>query len=493
MSQDNAPSLLIALNPALLQQKPAASILLNGPNRPRGPSSSTAPDSASPRSLSASSFTGSHSPVSSLTSVFSHASGSGEGSGSGERDSPSPPYPSLSPSSSHNSLHLHPAKQLGSNYTAPSSPAQSHSARRASHAKIHFAPLPVVPPELRRRNSISLGVASRRNLIGMQGPKGGVQSVVMNDEDWENYCKQFEEKHGNNDVIDVGQLAKSGAKALWRSVKRRRSGSQSSQNSTTSTSTTASTSAPPSVVSDSALLRHSLTGTPNSGSTHSLNGSLHLAPVREETEFALKSIPGSPPMTTIDDHGLPPMRVRAPVPRRPHSPRHLRAAHAMLHNSAMDTEMGMGDGDAAAAAAATAGDGDGDATPRRRPSPPPRLADTLPTEDELEQIADEKEEKEAQDVPATPEDEEGEGEGEEEMAEASLSSVAEGALGPEAEAAAAAEMVAPSSPGEHASIEGHNIESREAHDDRKRGRRSAVLGFDVERFGFMSIDDDKSH
>lgn len=292
----------------------------------------------------------------------------------------------------------------------------------------------------------------------------------------------------NNDVIDVGQLAKSGAKALWRSVKRRRSGSQSSQNSTTSTATTASTSASPSIVSDSALLgRHSLTGTPNSGSTHSLNGSLHLAPVREETEFALKSIPGSPPMTTIDDHGLPPMRVRAPVPRRPHSPRHLRAAHAMLHNSAMDTEMGMGDGDAAAA-----GGGDGDATPRRRPSPPPRLADTLPTEDELEQIADEKEEKEAQDAPAAPEDEEGEEE-EEEMAEDSLSSVAEGALGPEAEAAAAAEMVAPSSPEEQASIESHDIESREAHDDRKRGRRSAVLGFDVERFGFMSIDDDKSH
>lgn len=250
-------------------------------------------------------------------------------------------------------------------------------------------------------------------------------------------------------------------------------------------------------MSDSALLgRHSLTGTPNSGSTHSLNGSLHLAPVREETEAALRSIPGSPPMTTIDDHGLPPMRVRAPVPRRPHSPRHLRAAHAMLHNSAMDTEMGMGDGDAAAGATATAGDGDGDATPRRRPSPPPRLADTLPTEDELEQIADEKEEKEAQDAPATPEDEEEEEEGaeeEEEMAEASLSSVADGALGPGAEAAAAAEMVAPSSPEEQASIESHDIESREAHDDRKRGRRSAVLGFDVERFGFMSIDDDKSH
>lgn len=196
MSQDNAPSLLIPPNPSHLQQKPSGSILLNGPNRPRGPSSSTAPESASPRSLSASSFTGSHSPVSSLTSVFSHASGSGEGSGSGERGSPSPPYPSPSPSSSHNSLHFHPAKHLGCNYTAPSSPAPSHSARRASHAKIHFAPLPVVPPELRRRNSISLGVASRRNLIGMQGPKGGVQSVVMNDEDWENYCKQFEEKHG---------------------------------------------------------------------------------------------------------------------------------------------------------------------------------------------------------------------------------------------------------------------------------------------------------
>lgn len=301
----------------------------------------------------------------------------------------------------------------------------------------------------------------------------------------------------NNDVIDVGQLAKSGAKALWRSVKRRRSGSQSSQNSTASTATTASTSASPSIVADTALLgRHSLTGTPNSGSTHSLNGSLngslHLPPVREETESALKSIPGSPPATTIDDAGLPPMRVRPRVPRRPHSPQHVRAAHAMLHNSAMETEMGMGDGDAAMG-------GDGDATPRRRPSPPPRLADKLPTEDELEQIADEDEEEEAQDAAAAA----GEGEAEEEMAEAPLSSVAEGASRPEPEAEAAiatgagagaeAEAVAPPSSEEQASTESHDIESREMHEDRKRGRRSAVLGFDLERFGFMSIHDDKSH
>lgn len=429
-----------------------------------------------------------------VPSVFSHASGSGEGSGSGDGGFPSPPDFSSSPASSHNSLHSHPAKQSGHNYTAPSSPAGFHPSRRASHAKIHFAPLPAVPPEFRRRNSISLGVASRRNLIGMQGQghKGGVQRVVMSDEDWDNYCKQFEEKQGNNDVIDVGQLAKSGAKALWRSVKRRRSGSQSSQNSTASTATTASTSASPSTVSDSAPLgRHSLTGTSNSGSTHSLNGplngSLHLAPVREESEFALKSIPGSPPATTIDDAGLPPMRVRAPVPRRPHSPRHVHAAHAMLHNSAMETDMGMGDGDAAM-------DGDGDATPRRRPSPPPRLADKLPTEDELEQIADEDEEEEAQDAAAAAEVEEGE----EEMAGAPLSPVAEGASRPEVEpeaeavAGAGAEAAAPPSPEEQASIESHDTESRETHEDRKRGRRSAVLGFDVERFGFMSIHD-KNH
>lgn len=184
------------------------------------------------------------------------------------------------------------------------------------------------------------------------------------------------------------------------------------------------------------------------------------------------------------------MRVRPRVSRRPHSPQHVRAAHAMLHNSAMETEMGMGDGDAAMG-------GDGDATPRRRPSPPPRLADKLPTEDELEQIADEDEEEEAQDAAAAAEEEEAE----EEMAEAPLSSVAEGAsrLEPEAEAAIAtgagaeAEAVAPPSSEEQASTESHDIESREMHEDRKRGRRSAVLGFDLERFGFMSIHDDKSH
>lgn len=147
----------------------------------------------------------------------------------------------------------------------------------------------------------------------------------------------------------------------------------------------------------------------------------------------------------------------------------------------------MGDGDAAM-------DGDGDATPRRRPSPPPRLADKLPTEDELEQIADEDEEEEAQDAAAAAEVEEGE----EEMAGAPLSPVAEGAsrpeVEPEAEAVAGvgAEAAAPPSPEEQASIESHDTESRETHEDRKRGRRSAVLGFDVERFGFMSIHD-KNH
>lgn len=89
-------------------------------------------------------------------------------------------------------------------------------ATRASTQSVSFAPLPVIPPELKRRSSITLGVAARKHLLsspddeiyatpgggGGGGRKpagqtpGGVQKVYMNDADWEEYKRHHDEKNG---------------------------------------------------------------------------------------------------------------------------------------------------------------------------------------------------------------------------------------------------------------------------------------------------------
>jgi hypothetical protein len=82
-------------------------------------------------------------------------------------------------------------------------------ATRASHQSVSFAPLPVIPPELKRRSSITLGVAARKNLLSSPedniypdprrkgGPnQGGIQKVYMNDADWEEYKRHHAEKNG---------------------------------------------------------------------------------------------------------------------------------------------------------------------------------------------------------------------------------------------------------------------------------------------------------
>lgn len=77
----------------------------------------------------------------------------------------------------------------------------------SSSAKVSFAPLPEVPPELKRRNSITLGVAARKNLLIGQGSapvqrspgvpnSNGVRKVYMTDEEWEEYKKAFDKKNG---------------------------------------------------------------------------------------------------------------------------------------------------------------------------------------------------------------------------------------------------------------------------------------------------------
>ena len=178
-----------------------------------------------------------------------------------------------------------------SSYTStPASHAGStQSSTTPSSAKVSFAPLPEVPPELKRRNSITLGVAARKNLLIQQGTapgrppgagpphvhgnNGGIRKVYMTDDEWEAYKKQYEAKNGyvlaffpppfrldldhpnlnptasisaraqdtdgRSDPVDLGELAKSGAKSLWRKV---RSSSMSSTTSNASASSAQSSS-----------------------------------------------------------------------------------------------------------------------------------------------------------------------------------------------------------------------------------------------------------
>lgn len=93
----------------------------------------------------------------------------------------------------------------------PSSTSSEHShesvATRASQQSVSFAPLPVIPPELKRRNSITLGVAARKNLLssgpdnmypnpGKRPDSNGIQKVYMNDADWEEYKRNHDQKNG---------------------------------------------------------------------------------------------------------------------------------------------------------------------------------------------------------------------------------------------------------------------------------------------------------
>lgn len=87
------------------------------------------------------------------------------------------------------------------------------SASGSASTKVSFAPLPTVPAEMKRRNSITLGVAARKNMLVQQGTapraapnarppgagatrgSGNVRQVYMTDEEWEAYKKQYEDKH----------------------------------------------------------------------------------------------------------------------------------------------------------------------------------------------------------------------------------------------------------------------------------------------------------
>jgi hypothetical protein len=66
--------------------------------------------------------------------------------------------------------------------------------------KIRFGNCPERPPELRRRNSITLGVLARKNMLHAQGTipanrsasgTGGMNKVYMTDAEWEAYQQKF--------------------------------------------------------------------------------------------------------------------------------------------------------------------------------------------------------------------------------------------------------------------------------------------------------------
>lgn len=105
-----------------------------------------------------------------------------------------------------------PSSSTSSSHGYGSTEAESIAARAAS-GSVSFAPLPVIPPELKRRSSITLGVAARKNLLsspedeiypdprrkaaGQGGSSNnGVKAVYMNDQDWEEYKRQHDVKNG---------------------------------------------------------------------------------------------------------------------------------------------------------------------------------------------------------------------------------------------------------------------------------------------------------
>ncbi len=82
---------------------------------------------------------------------------------------------------------------------SPSLSASSYVSGPVSEscAKIRFAPLPQVPPELKRSSSISLGVAARKHLLSNQAQQTGKSGAVyMNDADWQIYKKQYQADYG---------------------------------------------------------------------------------------------------------------------------------------------------------------------------------------------------------------------------------------------------------------------------------------------------------
>lgn len=120
--------------------------------------------------------------------------------------------PPLSPSASQDSMAESSTPSLPDTIDSTSQDNDGGSTPRSSAAsagvspspKIRFGALPERPPELRRRNSISLGVLARKNMLHAQGSYAGgsdggaggaTRRVMMTDEEWEAYQAKFAQKN----------------------------------------------------------------------------------------------------------------------------------------------------------------------------------------------------------------------------------------------------------------------------------------------------------
>ncbi|BEI81684.1 hypothetical protein CcaverHIS002_0208440 [Cutaneotrichosporon cavernicola] len=139
--------------------------------------------------------------------------------------------PPLSPSVSQDSV-------AESSPSIPESLAGDETPRSAASPSIRFSVLPERPPELRRRNSISLGVLARKSMLHAQGSTPGrgqgqgqgIKRVVMTDDEWEAYQRQFAAKNQIPQAVDLGAVMKSGAKTFFTKLRRSNSSASTSSN-----------------------------------------------------------------------------------------------------------------------------------------------------------------------------------------------------------------------------------------------------------------------
>ncbi|KAL1411110.1 hypothetical protein Q8F55_002060 [Vanrija albida] len=199
-----------------------------------------------------------------------------------------------------------------------SSTPRSISSTIASSPKIRFGECPERPPELRRRNSITLGVLARKNMLHAQGTvsaasgargaqQGHIRSVHMTDAEWTEYQRQFAQKSGPQ-AVDLGTVMTSGAKKLWGKV-RRGSSSNASNASINSTQ-----SAAPVMVGASRLRSDSAPGAPQPTVSPLVRPMDHT--IAEEDEQPPTPVPGLG-LDTGDGGEQTPRRGRSPSPPPP--------------------------------------------------------------------------------------------------------------------------------------------------------------------------------
>ncbi|ORY34729.1 hypothetical protein BCR39DRAFT_585683 [Naematelia encephala] len=393
--------------------QPGGSILLNGPGRPHSSSISSIP--------------------STCPSVSDSAYVPGSTSGSAQ----------YSPTASQSSLMSESAL----------TDISATGSGTSTSTKIRFAPLPQVPPDLKRRSSITLGVLARRNMLqgqgttgaGAGGMSGTTRVVKMTDAEWEEYKRKFDQNKSGKEAVDLGVLAKQGAKSLWRKV---RSSSTSSQSSTTS-SNNGPTSPSMGVVGGgppSSPIRYlNNNGTNNNGFAGRARRGSDLAILEEEesptsgTSSSALGLDTSKYTRARQDYGA-------------WNPENWKPPHAHVHPQPrlLNEDSGQGQGQEL----------DGDVTPRRRASPPP------PPHPSIRQVEEEEEEEE--------EEEGREGQGEVEEEEDESEGVVEGRK--EKEEGKEKETHPPGKFQNIIKTEG------DVQAEHERDRREAVLGFDDKRY-----------